>query len=57
MRTEMLGNADDRFFHADDAAVFAERPVVLLVHPARRNAPSVAAVADWIGRIHAPGSL
>jgi hypothetical protein len=40
MRTEMLGNADDRFFHADDAAVFAERPVVLLVHPERRNALS-----------------
>ncbi|MGL4241163.1 MAG: LysR substrate-binding domain-containing protein, partial [Beijerinckiaceae bacterium] len=53
MLPEQDGDRDGRFQRADPEATKAERPLFLLVHPDRRNAPSVSAVVDWIKSIHA----
>lgn len=56
MLPQWMGDGDSRFVRMDDETVFAERPIFLLTHPDRKNAPSVVAVKDWLVGLHsAPG--
>ncbi|MDB3935624.1 LysR family transcriptional regulator [Granulosicoccus sp.] len=52
MLPEWMGDSDQRLARVDDETSFAERPIILLVHPERRKAPSVAAVKDWLYGLH-----
>ena len=56
MLPEWMGDGDQRLARTDDDTVFAERPIILLIHPERRNAPSVAAVKDWLYGLHNLGA-
>lgn len=52
MLPEWMGDRSSNLARVDDDSVFAERPIFLLTHPARRKAPSVVAVKDWLYGLH-----
>jgi DNA-binding transcriptional LysR family regulator len=52
MLPEWMGDSDKRVVRIDDENVFAERPIILLMHPERSKAPSVAAVKEWLYGLH-----
>lgn len=56
MLPEWMGDDDTRLARTDDDIVFAEKPIILLIHPERRKAPSVAAVKEWLYELHNLGA-
>jgi DNA-binding transcriptional LysR family regulator len=55
MLPEAMGDRDPGLKRVDADGVFAERTAYLLVHPERRQSPSVAAVVEWLVGLHSGG--